>query len=556
MSYTYTLKGREQLVKFRAHAGRDGTLVEGWKHFPQSLQQALSQGIVETSTAVREVVRYECGEDPERVKLTEPAASEVLANLKRVLGQLIIGIREAKEIAARTRPGGQVLTQRVQSVLATTSARSIGVDDLRLQLDLLAAVINSLQRQEAQGGPPIEVALGPNPRVIVWGIDGRRQQLWGQREVVRRPEGPLLSPQAEIPSAPPPEPQPTVEEPTVQETPDAAPATDPSPHPPEVRVVEHIIEVVDEPIEEEYIEFAEDVVHSDATIQSKRNWWSEWWNGCIGCLGALILLALLAWLLWALTSCAGCWVPVVVGDRDRRVVVPHGTPPLQPSAVAGPVVIAPGDASTRTGVGPTAPPQTDDPLSPADCDEKTQMATVLILIPTGPNSAKSGSGFFATPDGLILTNRHVAEDAIEVGVRLHGETEFREAEVVELHPQHDLAILRMKSAFQPAAWLPISRPAIGMPVHAAGYPPGPTDVPVYTYTAGSIATDTDPQTGYLQIDIEIRQGNSGGPLVGPDCSVVGINTAGKIAQEHVIELAIDATIAEQFLNDVRSRHRP
>ena len=138
-----------------------------------------------------------------------------------------------------------------------------------------------------------------------------------------------------------------------------------------------------------------------------------------------------------------------------------------------------------------------------------------------------GSGFVVEPTGLIVTNRHVIEDATELHVA------FRDGTVVPARPvfagmQIDLALLKV-DAGKP---LPILRLAdsdkvqIGDPVAAVGNPLG-LGGSVSSGIVSGLNRDimSSAFDNFIQTDAAINHGNSGGPLVNMRGEVIGVDTA-------------------------------
>jgi len=142
-----------------------------------------------------------------------------------------------------------------------------------------------------------------------------------------------------------------------------------------------------------------------------------------------------------------------------------------------------------------------------------------------------GSGFIISPDGYIVTNNHVIEDADEVEVTLNEEgADPIKAEVIGADPATDLALLKIK-ADKSLPYLVLGDSdslRVGEWVMAAGYPLRYG----YTVTVGVVSakgkrigiTDTSFEN-FIQTDAAINFGNSGGPLLNSHGQVVGINTA-------------------------------
>ena len=142
-----------------------------------------------------------------------------------------------------------------------------------------------------------------------------------------------------------------------------------------------------------------------------------------------------------------------------------------------------------------------------------------------------GSGFVINPDGYVLTNNHVVEDAVTVTVSLNDGTEYP-AKLVGADPRTDLALLRLEGAKGLKA-MPLGDSdalRIGEWVMAIGNPFGLE----HTVTAGIVSAKgrKEVQPGaepmyanFIQTDASINPGNSGGPLLNMAGEVVGINTA-------------------------------
>src|SRR5438270_3525772 len=140
-----------------------------------------------------------------------------------------------------------------------------------------------------------------------------------------------------------------------------------------------------------------------------------------------------------------------------------------------------------------------------------------------------GSGFIVRPDGYILTNVHVIEDADKIDVKLRDGREFP-ARVVGADEKTDIAVIKIDGKDLPVVPLGDSDAVrVGQFAFAIGAP-YKLD---YTFTYGVISGKGRSkllQTGgysisdYLQTDASINPGNSGGPLCDIEGKVIGMNT--------------------------------
>ncbi|MGA8147051.1 MAG: DegQ family serine endoprotease [Gallionellaceae bacterium] len=136
-----------------------------------------------------------------------------------------------------------------------------------------------------------------------------------------------------------------------------------------------------------------------------------------------------------------------------------------------------------------------------------------------------GSGFIVSPDGVILTNAHVVADADEVTVKLTDKREFK-ARVVGMDKVSDVAVLKIDADNLPTVKIgDDQRSRVGEWVIAIGAPFGFEN----SVTAGIISAKSRslPDEGYvpfLQTDVAVNPGNSGGPLINTNGEVIGINS--------------------------------
>lgn len=138
-----------------------------------------------------------------------------------------------------------------------------------------------------------------------------------------------------------------------------------------------------------------------------------------------------------------------------------------------------------------------------------------------------GSGFIISPDGYVLTNHHVVADAGEVKVKLGDRREFT-AKVVGSDQQYDVALLKIDAKNLPTVRVGDSNTLKpGQWVVAIGSPFG-LDHSVTAGVVSAVGRSTGGQdqryVPFIQTDVAINQGNSGGPLLNTRGEVVGINS--------------------------------
>ena len=147
-------------------------------------------------------------------------------------------------------------------------------------------------------------------------------------------------------------------------------------------------------------------------------------------------------------------------------------------------------------------------------------------IPRGEQPVRGlGSGFIVSPEGIILTNAHVVDGADEVTVKLTDKREFK-AKVVGVDKQSDVAVLKIPASNLPTVKLGDSAGVrVGEWVVAIGSPYGFEN----TVTAGIVSAKgrslpEDNYVPFIQTDVAVNPGNSGGPLFNMKGEVVGINS--------------------------------
>ena len=173
----------------------------------------------------------------------------------------------------------------------------------------------------------------------------------------------------------------------------------------------------------------------------------------------------------------------------------------------------------------------------------------------------AGSGFIISPDGVILTNAHVVRDAKEVTVKLQDRREYR-ARVLGSDPKTDVAVLKIDAKNLPV--VPIGRSTdlkVGEWVLAIGSPFGlDSSVTAGVVSAKGRSLPDDSNVPFIQTDVAVNPGNSGGPLFNTKGEVVGINsqiysqTGGYMGLSFAIPIDVAFRIKDQIVATGKVQH--
>ncbi len=175
-----------------------------------------------------------------------------------------------------------------------------------------------------------------------------------------------------------------------------------------------------------------------------------------------------------------------------------------------------------------------------------------------PRVKGAGSGFIVNPDGYILTNTHVVANAEEVTVRLTDRREFP-AKVIGADERTDVAVIKINASNLPIVKLgDPARIKPGQWVLAIGSPFGFEN----SATAGIISATSrsvpgESYTPFIQTDVAVNPGNSGGPLFNMAGEVIGINsqifsrTGGFMGVSFAIPIDVARNVEEQLIKTGR-----
>jgi serine protease Do len=245
------------------------------------------------------------------------------------------------------------------------------------------------------------------------------------------------------------------------------------------------------------------------------------------------------------------------GGGDSGNVAPTAAPTTvyTPPETKPPDTSAAPEDTTAETTAETTPPA-GDPL------ETLRAATVKIgsqgtfidpSFGTQYNVAGVGTGFIIDESGIAVTNNHVVTGAATLEVYLNDGDRPVNARLLGVSECSDLAVIDLEGdGYTALEWGDPDTIIEGLDVYAAGFPlteEATIEAVDYTLTRGIISsTRADGETNWasvdsvLEHDARIRGGNSGGPLVGTDGRVVGVNYAGLAEADQNFAIGIDEAI--------------
>ncbi len=172
-----------------------------------------------------------------------------------------------------------------------------------------------------------------------------------------------------------------------------------------------------------------------------------------------------------------------------------------------------------------------------------------------------GSGFIVSSDGIILTNAHVVRNAQEVSVKLTDRREFV-AKVLGTDPKTDVAVLKIEASNLPTVSTGrIQDLRVGEWVLAIGAPFGfENSVSAGVVSAKGRTLPDDSAVPFIQTDVAVNPGNSGGPLFNTRGEVIGINsqiysrTGGYQGLSFAIPIDLALKVKEQIVAHGKVEH--
>lgn len=168
-------------------------------------------------------------------------------------------------------------------------------------------------------------------------------------------------------------------------------------------------------------------------------------------------------------------------------------------------------------------------------DAVRSVATVIV-------ASGTGSGFLISSDGYLLTNEHVVHGAQRVKIKWSDGTESN-GEVVRTNARRDVALVKVDPGGRASIPLRTGQPQVGESVYAIGSPGGV--VLQSTVTKGIVSANRLYEgQNFIQSDVAVTHGNSGGPLVDEKGAVLGLTDIGYLPDGEPVDINLFIPIGE------------
>lgn len=192
------------------------------------------------------------------------------------------------------------------------------------------------------------------------------------------------------------------------------------------------------------------------------------------------------------------------------------------------------------------------------------------ITPKAPSAQSSswGTGFVVAP-GYLMTAYHVVRDRTQIRVGPvrsgSGHSHWLPAELVKTDPANDLALLKVAEDLPALKLNPSASTPVGIEAFVIGYPQPRIQGASRKITSGIVngyrnTHLNQPESGLLQISAEVSHGNSGGPVLAPDGTVIGMvqrkinsSRAAERAQDFLVNVsyALRSSIMVNFLESAQ-----
>lgn len=159
-----------------------------------------------------------------------------------------------------------------------------------------------------------------------------------------------------------------------------------------------------------------------------------------------------------------------------------------------------------------------------------------------------GSGFIISPNGYIVTNFHVIADAKRLAI-INYEREMMGAELVGFSALSDVAVIKIEGKYPYLNLADSDELKVGSKVIAIGNPLGLS----FSVTEGIVSAvkriGPNNKAEYIQTDVSLNPGNSGGPLIDVKGRVVGMNNF-KIGEAESLGFALESNALKKYIDEI------
>ena len=206
---------------------------------------------------------------------------------------------------------------------------------------------------------------------------------------------------------------------------------------------------------------------------------------------------------------------------------------------------------------PTPPPN-HTPTTPKNSNKNTGAilsgpeifkrynSAVFMVFAYGNYSGSQGSGFFIRPDGTAVSNYHVMKGyySDNVTIVLSDGRKYGISQIIAKSEADDIIIFKVDGQGTTFQWIPVAnqRPEIGETVYALGSPQSMQN----TFNTGMVSQYRE--DNYIQIDVAIDHGSSGGALINNRGQAVGITTAKIENNSAQLNFAKDINLLRKYIN--------
>lgn len=190
---------------------------------------------------------------------------------------------------------------------------------------------------------------------------------------------------------------------------------------------------------------------------------------------------------------------------------------------------------------------TDLKLTQSDFTAIVQQAVKSVV--TVSNDKSLGTGFIIHKDGYVVTNFHVIQnDENTISVLDYGR-KTHEATLIGKDESRDLAVLKIEGNFEPIELEGSDRVEVGEKVIAIGNPLGLSFSVTEGIVSGLDRPGPNGKNEYVQTDVPLNPGNSGGPLIDKEGKIVGINNF-KIGGAEALGFALESDAIASSVNEI------